>query len=344
MHSRERDRQGPKRMPIAVCQYRLRAICIAAFLGGCEGPQSALDTAGAEAARTAQMFWVMLVGGALIWLAVMALAWWARRRSASAEPWPERRAIWLIVMGGFVVPTVVLAALSAYGLSGLLGERIAPDEGLRIHVTGERWWWRVRYETPGGAIHLANEIRLPLNRRTELHLETPDILHSFWVPALAGKIDLIPGRTTRLVLEPTRAGVFRGVCAEYCGIAHAHMGFAVEAMAPDAFARWLEAQNRTARTPESALARHGQEQFLAQGCGACHSVRGTAAAGLIGPDLTHLGSRRGIASERLPMSEPALRQWIADAPSVKPGALMPAFAHLREDELSAIASYLLSLE
>jgi cytochrome c oxidase subunit 2 len=194
---------------------------------GCSGPQSALDPAGRAADVIASLFWWMTAGAVVIWVLVVALAVYAIR--ARTPTFTRRHGVALIVGGGIVLPGVVLTALlvpALLMLPPLL--RPAPAGSLTIAVAGEQWWWRVRYLPPGGgAVELANEIRLPLGEPVELRLTSPDVIHAFWIPSLAGKIDMIPGRVTRLVLEPTRAGVFRGACAEYCGISHALMSFPV---------------------------------------------------------------------------------------------------------------------
>jgi cytochrome c oxidase subunit 2 len=171
-------------------------------------------------------------------------------------------------------------------------------------------------------------------------LTSVDVIHSFWVPSLAGKMDMIPGRVTRLTLEPEHAGFFRGVCAEYCGDSHARMGFGVEVMEPDAFATWLASQSRPADVADSG----GARVFASAGCGACHAVRGTDAISTIGPDLTHVGSRRRIAAETLPNDHASLEQWIEHAATFKPGVHMPAFLTLPSDERAAIAVYLAGLK
>ncbi len=200
----------------------------------------------------------------------------------------------------------------------------APEGSLKIVVSGEQWWWRVRYLPPGGeAIVLANEIRLPVGEPVEFRLESPDVIHSFWIPSLGGKMDMIPGRLTRLALEPTRTGVFRGVCAEYCGTSHALMSFYVVVMEKEEFDRWLAHQAAPAEPPAEPLAARGQELFLANGCGACHTVRGTPADGVIGPDLTHVGSRLSLAAGILPNEPDAFQRWIAahgDAQAGRPHA------------------------
>lgn len=208
------------------------------LLLGCEGSQSALAPAGREAEQIATLFWWMVAGAVVIWLAVVVIGIYAVR--VRPEPVNECRANLLIIYGGAVVPTVVLAVLLSYGLWMLPGlVAPAPENSLKIAVSGELWWWRVRYLSPGSeAVELANEIRLPVGEPVEFHLTSSNVIHSFWIPSLGGKRDMIPGRVTRLVLTPTRTGIFRGVCAEYCGTSHALMRFYVVVMEKDAFTRW----------------------------------------------------------------------------------------------------------
>jgi cytochrome c oxidase subunit 2 len=316
----------------------LLGLCIS-----CDGRQSALDPAGYQAERSAQIFWWMTGGVVVIWLAVIGLALYATLTPARESLAGPRR---LIVWGGVVVPAAVLTLLLVYGLR-LLPEFLAPARpgSLRVLVTGEQYWWRVRYLPSGRApVDLANEIRLPVGEEVEFLLESRDVIHSFWIPALGGKVDMIPGRQTRLRLLPTRTGTFRGVCAEYCGASHALMAFAVVVQEQAEFARWLEAQAAPARTPEKPLARQGGEVWLANGCGACHALRGTRADGVIGPDLTHVGGRASLAAGILPNRAADLGRWIAATDELKPGVHMPAFGMLAEHELRALAAYLESLE
>lgn len=305
-------------------------------------PQSALVTAGRDAERIADLFNVMAIGGLIIWVAVTAVAVYVIR---VRRPHSERAANLLILGGGVALPTVVLGALLAYGLP-VLPAILAPAHAgsLRIHVTGKQWWWRVHYMTPDGPIETANELRLPVGQRVELQLASRDVIHSFWVPSIAGKMDMIPGRVTRLALEPTRTGVFRGVCAEYCGASHALMAFHVVVMEESEFTAWLEAQAQPAQAPLDALAAQGAAAFSANGCTACHTVRGTATAGQIGPDLTHVGSRLGIGAATLRNEPEAFATWIAQTDRVKPSVHMPAFRGLSATDLSALAAYLDSLQ
>lgn len=312
-------------------------------LAGCDGPQSALDPAGAGAERLAQLFWVMLSAAVLIWVAVIGGAIYATRLRPEGHRTHTARAV--IIGGGVVFPTIVLTALLSYGLYLMPGLR-AQGDGLRIEVSGEQWWWRVRYWPPGAVqpVVSANEIRLPVGEKVEFVLDSPDVIHSFWIPPLGGKLDMIPGRTNRLLLEPTRVGEFRGACAEYCGTSHALMAFAVVVMERDAFASWLAQQAATAAEPADEEARTGRDLFLQVGCGGCHTVRGTAADGTIGPDLTHVGSRRTLGAGILPNERQALIRWIAATETVKPGSRMPSFGALRDAELAAIATWLMGLE
>jgi cytochrome c oxidase subunit 2 len=323
---------------------RLLVSIVGLLLAGCAGPQSALEPAGRGAERIAELFWWMSFGAVIIWLAVIALALYAVR--ACPEAAGQRRTNLLIIGGGAVIPTLVLAGLLIYGLA-LTPELLAPAPAgsLKIAVTGEQWWWRVRYFPAGSApVDLANEIRLPVGERVEFSLHSPDVIHSFWIPALGGKIDMIPGRVNRLTLEPTRTGVFRGACAEYCGTSHALMSFSVMVQEPEDFARWLVRQAEPAQEPQTPTAAHGRELFLANGCGACHTIRGTEADGVVGPDLTHVGGRLGLGADVLPNEPDAFVRWIARTDEVKPGVHMPAFGMLPAEDLQALTAYLEGLQ
>jgi cytochrome c oxidase subunit 2 len=301
---------------------------------------STLASAGRDAAEVAGLLGIMAVVATAIWLSFTLLAVHAAR--SERAQWSERTGLWLIVGGGVVLPLVVLSALLAVGLPALARQlKAAPPGALRVHVSGEQWWWRVTYEQPDApSIELANELRLPRGQTVEMILTSVDVIHSFWVPSLAGKMDMIPGRVTRLTLEPEHAGFYRGVCAEYCGASHARMGFAVEVMEPQAFADWIAAQARPARAGEGA----GPGVFASSGCAACHAVRGTDATATIGPDLTHMGSRLTIAAGALPNTIADLERWLADPAAIKPGALMPPFGSLAPAELRALAVYLKELQ
>lgn len=323
---------------------RLCLILLVATMSGCSGIQSALDPAGREAEWLAEIFWVMTAGAVIIWIGVIALALWAVRTRPEAHS--LRRTRLLIVGGGAVIPTIVLAILLLYGLRPIpILLAPAPEGSLKVYVTGEQWWWRIRYETPNGTVAvLANEIRLPVGQPVQFQLDSPDVIHSFWIPSLAGKVDMIPGRTTYLSLMPTRTGVFRGACAEYCGASHALMAFAVVVTEAEEFQRWIEQQASPAKSPVEPVAIRGSELFLANGCSACHTIRGTPADGVVGPDLTHVGSRLTIGAATLPTDPAAFHRWIAHTHQVKPDVLMPSFDMLPEEELIALTAYLRRLE
>lgn len=314
------------------------------LIAGCSGPQSTLSPAGRGAEQIATLFWWMAGGAAVVWLIVMGLALSSIiNRTESGQ---ERRMKILIIGGGVTFPTIVLTVLLIYGLRALPElTASAPEGSLRIAVTGEQWWWRVRYQRPeGGGVSSANEIRLPVGEPVEFILDAPDVIHSFWIPALGGKMDMIPGRVTRLTLHPTRTGVFRGQCAEYCGTSHAWMAFDVVVQEKEEFEAWLAGQATPAREPVNRTARRGAELFQAHGCGACHTIRGTGAAGVVGPDLTHVGSRLTIAAGTLANEREQFQRWITHPKVVKPGAHMPHFGMLPEGELNALAAYLEALE
>lgn len=300
----------------------------------------ALAGASPDAAGITQLFWIMTAGGTVIWLIVSALALHASR--SRQTKWSERDGLKLIVIAGCVVPALVLGALLAYGMPLLARHRTAAGEpAVRMTVVGEQYWWRVRYELPGGGhVDVANEIRLPRGQATHVTLTSTNVIHAFWVPALAGKVDMIPGRLTHLTLEPDVAGTFRGHCAEYCGASHARMSFVAEVMEPDAFERWLSAQAEPAKGDASA----GAAAFHANGCAACHTVRGTTASATIGPDLTHVGSRHSLAAGTLPNHIDAITRWLARPDHIKPGALMPPFEALPEAERRTLAEYVRSLQ
>ena len=289
--------------------------------------------AGRESAEVARLFWVMAGGALAIWLIVTALALHSVR--ARRSRWSDTAAVRLIVIGGCALPAVVLAALLVYGMPLLT--RREGGATVRLSVVGEQWWWRVRYHLPnGGSVDLANEIRLPRGQVTQVDLTSTNVIHSFWIPALAGKVDMIPGRVTRLMLEPLQSGIYRGACAEYCGLSHTRMAFVAEVMEPEAFARWLDSESR----PASA----GDAAFGANGCGACHAIRGTAATASIGPDLMHVGRRHTIAAGAVPNDADAIANWIARPDRFKPGSLMPRFDALPPDQRLRLAAYLRSLQ
>lgn len=304
--------------------------------------QSALAPKGEAAARIAEMAWVMTIGATLIFLLVAVLLCLAIWGPAAVRRRIRHRA--LIIGAGVAFPTVVLTALLVYTLGPDLHEP-GEEDTLHVEVTGEMWWWRVRYHDARGGLlfETANDIRIPAGVPVVFTLKAADVIHSFWVPSLGGKRDMVPGHVNRLRLRADAPGVYQGQCAEYCGAQHARMRLEVHALEAGAFEAWIDAQQRPAREPETALLRQGRERFLVS-CAECHTVRGTAAAGTSGPDLTHLADRRTLGAGLLPNNIGTLAGWIAASQQLKPGNFMPSFDTFSGAELRALAAYLDSLE
>lgn len=303
--------------------------------------QSVLHPAGPDAAVIADFAWVLFIGSAVIFAGVMALMVVAARRRP--EPVNPRR--W-IVGAGFAFPVVVLSILLVW--STWRSAELTPQTSkgaMTVGVTAKMWWWEVRYHDPasGREIASANEIRIPVGRPVYLGLNSTDVIHSLWIPALNGKIDTVPGRVTGLTLRADKPGVYRGQCAEYCGEQHARMALHVVAMEQAEFDRWLANEALPAAAPNEPLLERGRAAFLEQRCQACHTIRGVTDADAdtrLGPDLTHVGSRLHIAAGTLRNHRGALAGWVADPQAIKPGARMPAAADLDGETLHALAAYL----
>lgn len=293
--------------------------------------------AGAEAAQVERLFIVLLIGAGVIWTAVVGAAVYAHSRRAHAGR--EREARLFVIWGGAILPTVLIGALLVWGLL-VLRDITADDGALTVRVDGERWWWRVIYETPEGDVVTANEIRLPVGQRALFRLTADDVIHSFWVPALGGKMDMIPGRETTLTLTPVKTGSWGGLCAEFCGGAHALMRFDAVVMEPAAFEQWLASEALPAKVTDHP----GLEVFLDEGCGACHAIRGTEAAGPVGPDLTHMARRERLGAGVYDMTAENVARWITDTDAMKPDTDMPAYPHLTGARLDALTDYLMRLE
>jgi cytochrome c oxidase subunit 2 len=320
-------------------------VLLAALLAGCGGVQSVLEPRGPVAADIAALGWVLFAAAGTILLLVVIACWIAVRGSEASRR--QLSAPRFVACAGIVFPVLTLSALLAYGVWLTRASGVPPSSAkmTRIAISGEQWWWRVLYlDENASNIASANEIRMPVGTPVELVLTSPDVIHSFWVPSLAGKVDMIPGRTTRLRLQADAPGVFRGQCAAYCGGPHALMALHVVAMPVPDFAAWLARESRVAEAPHNAAVARGQRLFLAAGCGGCHAVRGTVAIGEIGPDLTHIASRRSVGADTLPLTQANLARFIVDGQHVKPGNRMPPFRVLAEAELEAVTSYLMSLE
>lgn len=304
--------------------------------------QSTLHPVPGSAAAAVDELGLVLYAGAAVILAVVSLLAIA---GVIAGPRRVQASRWLLV-GGVVLPGIVLVALflHALGVGHALVAHENPD-ALRVHVTGKQWWWEVRY--PDGSadgVRLANELHIPIGRPVEVLLDSSDVIHSFWVPALAGKVDMIPGRTTRIVIQADHAGTWRGQCAEYCGAQHALMAFHVIAEPAADFEAWLAHQARGAAVAADPESEQGKALFFRAGCAACHAIRGTAADGRLGPDLTHVGSRHSLAAGTLGNHVGTMAGWIAGTQDLKPGSHMPSTGNLTGPELRTLAAWLVSLE
>jgi cytochrome c oxidase subunit 2 len=306
-------------------------------------PPPALDPAGPFAGPVNILSWVLFAMSAVVLLVVLValgVALFGPRRWRARLGGP--RLVWI---GGLAFPVVVLSALLIYGLSltSHLTDDPRPGE-TRIRVVGEMWWWRVAYLDDQGREILqdANEIHRPAGRPVVFELESADVIHSFWIPRLGGKEDMIPGRRNILRLQADAPGVYGGQCAEYCGGPHALMGLVVIAHAPAEFEAWKA--RRLAPAPAAASPSRGKDVFAAAGCGACHTVRGTEANGLAGPDLSYLGARRTVGGGILPTNQGSIAGWVADSQAIKPGNRMPAYPTLSGEDLRAVSAYLESLK
>jgi cytochrome c oxidase subunit 2 len=308
---------------------------------------SALDGKGPEARRIAGVSWLMFGLAAVVYVVVagfivIAIVRGRRRRDDRPKPAREPKDDTFIWFGGIVAPVLILAVLAVVTIRTTQDLRAAEDGELRIAVTAKRWWWDVRY--PDAGVATANEIHIPVGRPIDIELTSDNVIHSFWVPQLAGKVDTIPGQTNHLRLKATEPGTYRGACAEYCGIQHANMSYLVIADPPAEFDRWLTRRSSGAGlTPGSEQAARGQVVFNRESCAGCHAVRGTQATATIGPDLSNFGERRSIGSLTVPNDAANLSRWITEPERVKPGNLMPPTA-LSPDDLAAVVAYLEGLK
>ncbi|WP_409363242.1 cytochrome c oxidase subunit II [Bradyrhizobium japonicum] len=311
--------------------------------------QSALDVYGTAAISLKHLIILIVAVCSVVWMLVMVAliaALWRTRDAHPTTPEPVRERRMTLAVTGAVVATILI--ISTFTVLSFIATRtlnVAGQDDLTIRVRGLQWWWGLEYigPDPSRRFETANEIHIPVGRNVRLKLEGLDVIHSFWVPSLAGKQDLVPGRSNELTIRAEHAGVYRGQCAEFCGMQHAHMALLVIAEPQEDFERWAAAQRQTATPPIDEEAAAGLQTFLTKPCAACHTVRGTAAVGTTGPDLTHVGSRRTIASGMFETTRGSLAAWIADPQTIKPGNNMP-LVPLKPDELRAVSAYLASLK
>lgn len=316
-------------------------------------PLSYMTSYGTRAYPVVALLWGILIISIVVVVAVSVLLLLGlfRRRSGpvSNDPKalplsrPEGGLPWIYI--GSAISTVALLG-TAFWTFAVLARVASPDHAANFHieVIGHQWWWEVRYHGASASrtFTTANEIHIPTGQPVRVIVSGADVIHSFWIPALTGKTDTIPGQYNETWLEADKPGVYRGQCTEYCGQQHAHMGLVVLAESPQNFQDWWDQQLQDAPAPASPQIAQGKLDFVMY-CGACHTVRGTGAGGVVGPDLTHIMTRQGLAAETLPNTIGYLSGWISDPQRIKPGNLMPTLA-LSAAQLTAIRSFMQTLQ
>jgi cytochrome c oxidase subunit II len=333
-----------KSVRVKRCGAQVVPLVPVAALTACGGGQSTLDAHGAAASTISGLWWVMFVGSALVFAVVVALLLFGVLRRRGVPPEERRRrspGTTFVVFAGVVVPAVVLVALFVLTMNAL--PKTAPARStarLEVDVVGRQWFWDVAYPATGA--RTANEIHIPVGVPVDVRVRSADVIHSLWVPELNRKIDVIPGQTNDVVFDARRPGVFRGQCAEFCGLQHANMALYVVAEPRARFRRWLAGETAPAPPPANAELEQGQQVLLSSACEYCHRIAGTNATGTIGPDLTHVASRLSLAAATIPNSRGYLAGWILDPQHIKPGNRMPA-TNLSGPELQELLDYLESL-
>jgi cytochrome c oxidase subunit 2 len=331
------------------------------LLAGCRTAQSTMFGYGPPAKMISHLSWLMTILFLITTLVMWVLIGWPmlRRRGSLDTHAPIDESggeIW-IAIGGLAVPLMILTVLFVLGLNlltdfpihGMHGampanaaQRMQPE----ILITGHQWWWQIEYLNTDKSMQFAtsNELHLPVGRPINIEVVTDDVMHSFWIPALHGKVDLIPGHPNFIRLQASQTGSFVGQCAEYCGSEHARMRLLAVVQSPAQYAAWQQAQRQPGATPTTPSAIAGEQTFLAGPCSMCHTVRGTLAGGRVAPDLTHIGSRRYIAANSYINNNAYLEAWVTHAQSLKPGAQMPNLTQFTGTQLNDLVSYLRQLQ
>ncbi len=316
---------------------------------GCTSNHAALNPAGPRAQAIANLLLLFCAVSTVVYLIVIAFLVWTlyRRGPREGVEGTARRdqKSWRIITAGVALTIVVLITLAVADFAVQRRLSAHPADALRIVLTGHQYWWEVEYDdaNPSQRLRTANEIHIPVDRPVEFVLTSRDVIHSFWLPSLMGKKDLIPGYTNTEVVIAARPGTFTGQCAEFCGLQHAQMRLTLTADKPQDFERWRQQQLGEAAMPADDTARRGQQVFMSSTCILCHTIQGTPAGATVGPDLTHLASRGTIAAGTLPNTPANLASWILEPQRLKPGAMMPATA-LPPQDLAALTTYLGSLQ
>ena len=320
------------------------------------GHQSDLESAGIQAHRLETLWWIFLAITATVYVIVMAVlivAYFRVRRAGSEtepeikpDPASERKAGNLI-KGLVAVTAIILFTLmiTSFRMGRAIDTLSLAQNPLEIKVTGQQWWWEVEYQDPmpSNMVTTANEIHIPVGRPVKITLVSHDVIHSFWLPNLHGKKDLIPNYPTTIFLQADKPGVYWGQCAEFCGFQHAKMRFMVVAEPQEDFARWYSAAQQPSQAPSTDSQALGQQIFLKSVCTQCHTIQGTIANGRVGPNLTHVASKPYIASGSLQNDRENLMNWISDPQAIKPGIRMPMNTY-SQDDLNALVDYIQSLK
>jgi cytochrome c oxidase subunit 2 len=332
---------------------RVATVLAAALLVGCNGYQNAMAGDGAESANFFQLFTIFMVVCTVMYLivavALLAAIWRKRRWVLTVDDRKHHQMSAAIRPALIGWTALVVAGLTILTVASFLIDRsnaaMASKPAIHMTVTANQWWWDVEYNLPdvSKTLRTANEIHLPVNVPVHVTLKSNDVIHSFWIPNLAGKQDLIPGRLTDIQLLARKTGLFRGQCAEFCGVQHAQMALDVTVESKADFERWYSDQLATAKPPATSLQLAGYRYFNTRECADCHNISGTPATGQVAPDLTHFASRRSIAAGALPMNKGNLYGWVADPQSQKPGNKMPTIG-LEPNELHAVVAYLETLK
>jgi cytochrome c oxidase subunit II len=336
---------------MTVCLRSGLAVAATCVLTSCTGWQSSFNAQAAQSEEIKRILLIFTAVSTVVWFGVMLVLLFGllRRKRLREQPLDlhtgfEHRAGNVVLVAG-IATTITVLALSVVSYGAQRTVFANDPSAVTIKITGHQWWWEVQYQadSPHLSFTTANDIRVPVGQPITIQLESADVIHSFWVPSLTGKMDLITGQQNSLQFTAKTPGIYRGQCAEFCGAQHAHMAFTVKVLPADEYKRWRDHQNQSAPSPSDPLSIRGEQLFRGRGCGLCHTIRGTLAGGQFGPDLTHIASRETIAAGTLLQNSGNLAAWIADPQHIKPGNLMPQMP-LRSDELIAILHYLEQLQ
>lgn len=336
-------------------------IAASLLLAGCNASQTTLEGHGPAASRIATLSWLMTVLFLVVTVVMWAILAWGffRRRGTLEEHAPitaEGGELW-IAIGGLAVPFMILTVLFVLGLNllrdfpihGMHGHMTASaEEAMKpeIRITGHQWWWQIDYlaNDSSQGFTTANELHLPVGRPVYIEVVTADVIHSFWIPALHGKVDLIPGMSNYILMQASQTGEYVGQCAEFCGVQHAHMRLLAVVQKPSEYLAWLNDQRQPASEPKTAQEIAGEQAFFLGPCSKCHQIQGTAAHGDMGPDLTHVGSRQYLGADSFPNNNAYLEAWVTNAQSLKPGCLMPNVTEFTGIQLQELTDYLRHLK